>query len=351
MFVLSFLLVNSFEGLADNFATIVVDGATGKILHAERANDLRHPASLTKKMTLYLLFGALDEGKIKLKTRFRVSSLAARQIPSKLGLSVGSTITVENIIKSLITKSANDAAIVAAEGLGKSVINFARMMNNKARQLGMHSTKFFNPSGVPDKRQVTTAHDMVILAQAIYQDFPKYYHYFKLRSFYYDGKAIKTHNNMLKIPGVDGLKTGYICASGFNVSTSAIRYDKKQKAHRLFVVVMGGKTAKSRDVKATNLLNSYFPKIINKHQKIAKKNKEQIVNPLDSILNKAEEQTSGPTSADIINNAVDTLDPILEKTNDQPPDLAPAEIITSNEKETLPDGWVIPERNAKKIRK
>ncbi len=248
----------AFTGKANNFASIVFDEKSGKIIHQEKAEEIRHPASLTKKMTLFLLFEALESGRIGFGTKFKVSRLATMQMPCKLGLKSGSYITVSDIIKALITRSANDVAVVAAEGLAGSVQSFVSMMNRKAKILGMTSTRFFNPSGVPDKRQVTTAKDMLILARALHNQFPNYYHYFKLKKFHYMGQEIRTHNKLLNFPHIDGLKTGYTCASGYNISTSAVNFVKNGEKRRLFVVVMGGNTARSRDAKVMYLLNKYF---------------------------------------------------------------------------------------------
>ncbi|MBY0281498.1 MAG: D-alanyl-D-alanine carboxypeptidase [Alphaproteobacteria bacterium] len=262
LFIMGFKQDSACWAGSNKYAAIVVDGNTGKIMHAENAYDKRHPASLTKKMTLYIIFEALKAGKITLNTRFPVSFLATRQIPSKLGLRVGDSISVEAIIKGMVTKSANDAAIVIAEGLSGSVSKFVQLMNRKAKQLGMNSTQFFNPSGVPDRRQITTAMDMAILAQALHQDFPEHYHYFKTKSFNYLGVSHRNHNHMLgKVEGLDGIKTGFVCASGFNISTSAIRYDTNNKPRRLFAVVMGGTSWRSRDKRTAELLEANFRKI------------------------------------------------------------------------------------------
>ncbi len=244
------------------YAAVVVDDATGKILHAENAQAIRHPASLVKKMTLYLIFDALKKGKITLKTRYYTSSLAMNQEPCKLGLHAGHTIDVESIIKGLVTKSANDAAVVVAEGLGGSVDRFVRLMNQQAKKLGMKRTRFYNSSGLPDTRQVSTAMDMVILARALYHHFPEYYHYFKTKHFHYKGLSHRNHNHMLGgFPGLDGLKTGFTNASGFNISTSALRYDNKNRPHRLFAVVMGGTNRHARDKRAAELLEKGFLRV------------------------------------------------------------------------------------------
>ena len=264
---LYFLLLSTMFYAAEKAAGIVVDGETGRILYASNATAQRYPASLTKKMTLYLMFDALKKRKISLNTQFIVSHRAARQKPSKLWLKPGQRISVETLLKSMIVKSANDSAVLVAEALGGSVENFAKMMTTKARQLGMNHTTFKNSSGLNDrhtndKRQYTTAKDMSVLAIALYRDFPQHMHYFKMKEFNYEGKIIKTHNRMLNSQnGIDGLKTGYAIAPGFNISTSAIRYNKNNKPYRLFVVVMGGKTARMRDQRAHELLDYGFQKL------------------------------------------------------------------------------------------
>ncbi|MCX7338560.1 MAG: D-alanyl-D-alanine carboxypeptidase [Alphaproteobacteria bacterium] len=250
------------KGTSGRYAAVVLDEKTGKILHAENANDARHPASLTKKMTLLLLFEALKSGDIKLETRFKTSKLATIQIPTKLGLREGDSISVECIIKSLVTQSANDAAVVAAEGLAGSLENFVARMNRTAKRLGMNQTRFYNASGVPDSRQVTTAYDMAVLGRALYKDFPEYYPYFKTVSFQYQGRSYRNHNHMLgDFPGLDGIKTGFVNASGFNISTSAVRMDSANQPRRLFAVVMGGTSWRSRDKQAAQLLEASFRKI------------------------------------------------------------------------------------------
>lgn len=264
---LYFSLLSTALHAAEKAAGIVVDGETGRILYSSNATAQRYPASLTKKMTIYLMFDALKKRKISMNTRFIVSHRAARQKPSKLWLKPGQTISVESLLKSMIVKSANDSAVVVAEALGGTVENFAKMMTAKARQLGMHHTTFKNSSGLNDrhtndKRQYTTAKDMSVLGIALYRDFPQHMHYFKLKEFNYDGKIIKTHNRMLNAQnGIDGLKTGYAIAPGFNISTSAIRYNNSNKPYRLFVVVMGGKTARMRDQRAHELLDYGFQKL------------------------------------------------------------------------------------------
>jgi D-alanyl-D-alanine carboxypeptidase len=241
------------------YAAIVVDHRTNKVLHSENANQITYPASLTKMMTLYLLFEALQAKRVRLATRMHVSKYAANRPPSKLGLQAGQKITVQDAMLALMVKSANDAAVVLAEHLGKTEKEFAALMTQKARALGMRHTTFKNASGLPHREQVTTAQDMCILAQALYRKFPAYYRYFKTKSFLYNGQKYRSHNRLIgKCHGVDGIKTGFINASGFNVATSARRENT-----RLFAVVLGGATGKWRDNRMEQLLNSYFPQALN----------------------------------------------------------------------------------------
>ena len=236
------------------YAAIVVDVESGEILHAANAEETRYPASLTKMMTLYLLFEALEGRSMSLDQPLPVSSYAASKPASKLYVKVGSTIPVETAIQALIIKSANDVAVVVAEALGGSESHFARMMTAKARELGMHDTTFRNPHGLPDAGQTTTARDMATLSLRLMQDFPQYYHYFSRTRFAWKGKTITGHNRLLdNYPGADGLKTGFIRASGFNVATSAVR-----DGRRLVSVVMGGFTAASRDAHMADLLDRGF---------------------------------------------------------------------------------------------
>ena len=238
------------------YAAIVVDADSGEILYQNAAHAPRYPASLTKMMTLYLLFEALDSGSLSPSVPIPVSSHAASQPPSKLGLRTGRTFDVQTAILALCVKSANDVAVAVAELLGGSEQQFAMMMTAKARQLGMRSTTFVNASGLPDPRQVSTAHDMALLAIALQKRFPNRYPVFSSQSFTYAGKTIKGHNDLLgRVDGVDGIKTGYIRASGYNIATSAAR-----GGSRIIVVVMGGETAKSRDEHVEELLEAYLPR-------------------------------------------------------------------------------------------
>jgi len=235
-------------------AAIVMDAATGAVLYEDDADALRYPASLTKIMTLYLLFEAVDAKRVTLETRFPVSVRASNQDPTKLGLKPGETITVREIILGLVTKSANDAAVVAAEGLAGSEPAFAAKMTEKARQLGMASTLFRNASGLPDPQQKTTARDLAVLARAMLKNFPHHYHFFDTPSFTFNGITHANHNRLNNwYEGADGLKTGYIRASGFNLVTSA-----KRDNRRLIGVVMGGISPGSRDQEMARLLDAAF---------------------------------------------------------------------------------------------
>jgi D-alanyl-D-alanine carboxypeptidase len=235
-------------------ASIVVDVNSGQVLQASNADSPRHPASLTKIMTLYLLFEQLETGKFKLSSKLEASDHASTQAPSKLGLKPGETIDVENAIKSIVTKSANDVAVIIAEAIGGSEPAFARMMTAKARELGMTHTSYYNASGLPDDRQITTARDQALLGRAIQDRFPKYYHYFSTRYFTYDGKRMRNHNHLLgRIDGVDGIKTGYIRDSGFNIVTSVTRGKR-----RIVTVVFGGRSGRERDGRASALIAKYI---------------------------------------------------------------------------------------------
>lgn len=239
------------------YASIVIDANSGDVLYSRNAESYRYPASLTKMMTLYMTFEALESGKIKSDQKLKVSKRAAGQAPSKLWLKAGETITVEQAIKALVTRSANDAATVLAEAIGGTEYQFSLQMSKKARGLGMRRTNFANASGLPNRKQKSTAHDMAILGQQIGDDFPQYFHYFSVKSFAYKGKTYSNHNNLLKgYQGTDGIKTGYTRASGFNLATSVKRGDV-----HLIGVVLGGKTAKSRDAHMKYILDKTFKRV------------------------------------------------------------------------------------------
>lgn len=234
-------------------AAYVLDATTGKTLYSQHGNAKRYPASLTKMMTLYLLFEDLEHGRVTLTTRFKVSKHAAAQEPSKLWLKSGQTISALEAIHAVVTLSANDAAAVIGEALGGSESNFARRMTRTARRLGMTHTRFANASGLPDWRQHTTAHDMAVLGAALQARFPKHYRYFVTRKFAFHGRVYRNHNHLLALDGVDGIKTGYTRASGFNIVTSVRRGGRK-----MIVVVMGGASYRQRDARARRLIKHHF---------------------------------------------------------------------------------------------
>ena len=239
-------------GYEPSQSSIVVDANSGAVMQATNADAIRHPASLTKIMTLYLLFERLEFGKIKLNDELPVSPHAASQAPSKLGFKPGETIQVETAIRAVVTKSANDVAVIIGEALGGDEPGFGRMMTAKARALGMSQTTYRNASGLPDIQQVTTARDQALLGRAIQDRFPNYYHYFSTRTFAFRGKMMRNHNHLLgAIDGVDGIKTGYIHDSGFNIVTSV----RRNKRH-IIAVVFGGRTANARDARARALIEN-----------------------------------------------------------------------------------------------
>ncbi len=239
------------------YASLVIDAETGVVLHQENAGKYRHPASLVKMMTLYLTFQAIDKGKLKMHQKVKVSSRAASQSPSKLGLRRGQRIKIQDAILAVVVKSANDAAVVLAEAVAGSEWQFAIMMNRMAKRLGMNHSNFRNASGLHDRRQKTTAYDMARLAVALRRDHRKFYHLFDRTKFYYRGRVYRSHNRVAKTyRGADGLKTGYIRAAGFNLVTSARRGGRS-----IVGVVMGGKTSKRRDRHMVKLLDRAFYKI------------------------------------------------------------------------------------------
>jgi len=242
------------ESYSPPTSSIVVDGNTGAVLQASNADSLRHPASLTKIMTLYLLFERLEAGKIKLDTPLKVSAHAAEQAPTKLGVKPGQTLAVEEAIKAVVTKSANDAAVAIAENLGGDEEEFAKMMTAKAHALGMSRTTYVNASGLPNDDQITTAQDQALLGRAIQERFPRYYRYFSTEEFVYHGHAMRNHNHLLGVVGgVDGIKTGYTHASGFNLVTSVHR-----DGRYIVAVVLGGRSAGERDAHMRELINSHI---------------------------------------------------------------------------------------------
>jgi len=238
------------ESYSPQFSSIIVDGNSGAVLSSNNPDGIRRPASLTKIMTLYLLFERLDAGKMKLDTEMEVSEHASEQAPTKLGLKPGQTLKVEDAIKGLVTRSANDAAVVIAEAIAGDEDEFAKLMTRKARALGMSKTTYRNASGLPNDDQLTTARDQATLGRAIQDRFPRYYRYFATTVFNYRGQSIRNHNRLLgNVEGIDGIKTGYTRASGFNLVSSMRRGNR-----HLVGVVLGGRSGGSRDATMRNLL-------------------------------------------------------------------------------------------------
>ena len=237
------------------YAAIVVDAASGRVLHAEGADEPRYPASLAKMMTLYVLFEEIESGRLRLSSELTVSPRAARAEPTKLGLRAGSRISVGDAIPAIAVRSANDVAIVVAENISGSESAFADRMTRTARSIGMRSTSFRNASGLPDPAQVTTARDMATLSRALQTRFPDFYNVFAMRRFEYAGQPHKNTNALLgQVDGMDGIKTGYIRASGYNLATSV-----RRDGRRINVVVFGGQTGADRNAKVSALVEEYLP--------------------------------------------------------------------------------------------
>ena len=237
------------------YAAIVIDGSNGTVLYQTAGEAPRYPASLTKMMTLYLLFEAMESGRVSKTTLIPVSNYARARPPTKIGFKKGASIDVETAILAVVTKSANDVAVAIAEYLGGTEDNFAAMMTAKARQIGMRSTTFRNASGLPDPAQMTTARDMALLGVALRKRFPQYFPYFSVQNFSYRGRTIRGHNELIGgVEGVDGIKTGYTRASGYNVVTSVSRGNRQ-----LVAVVMGGDSARSRNANMAALIEHYMP--------------------------------------------------------------------------------------------
>lgn len=239
---------------AEKYASIVIDLETDQVLHARHADAPRYPASLTKAMTLYMLFDAMKSGEVKLYEQLPVSRAAASQPPSSLRLRAGSTISTKDAINALITKSANDVAVVVAERLGGTEQRFATLMTAKAEAMGMESTTFKNASGLPNSQQLSTARDMSVLAERLLQDHADYYGYFANTKFSWGRANYRNHNKLIgKVSGVDGIKTGYTRASGFNLMASA-----KRRGRRVVAIMFGGSTARSRDQHVSDLIEAAY---------------------------------------------------------------------------------------------
>lgn len=257
-------------------AEFVVDANSGRVLHAHNENAERHPASLTKVMTLYLLFEQMEAGRIKLDTEIPISAHAAAQAPSKLGLRPGSSIEVDDAIKAVVTKSANDIAVAIAEAVGGSEDRFAEMMTRKAKALGMSRTNYANASGLPNEDQITTARDQATLGRAIQDRFPKYYRYFSTRVFNFAGRSMRNHNRLLgRVEGMDGIKTGYTGKAGFNLLTSVHR-----DGYHVVGVVLGGHTARARDARMASLLENNIEEGARGRTAVAMAEKEDDARPV-----------------------------------------------------------------------
>ena len=272
------------ESYSPQFSSIIVDGNSGAVLSSNNPDGIRRPASLTKIMTLYLLFERLDAGKMKLDTEMEVSEFASEQAPTKLGLKPGQTLKVEDAIKGLVTRSANDAAVVIAEAIAGDETEFAKLMTRKARALGMSKTTYRNASGLPNDEQLTTARDQATLGRAIQDRYPRYYRYFATSVFNYRGQSIRNHNRLLgNVEGVDGIKTGYTRASGFNLVSSMRRGNR-----HLVGVVLGGRSGGSRDATMRNLLAENLEKGATKRTVAAIAER----NPADGSVDVAEAETA-----------------------------------------------------------
>lgn len=236
------------------YAAIVVDAGTGEVLYSRHADTERYPASITKVMTLYIVFERLAAGTLKLDDKIVMSRKAAAQPPSKLGLAAGNSLTVDQAIRTLATKSANDVSVAIAEHVSGSTERFGELMTTRARQLGMRNSYFVNPHGLPDDRQVTTARDIGILSMAMIRNFPQYYSYFEQQQFTFGNQVLRNHNHLLRtMPGVDGIKTGFTRAAGFTLAASAVRDNR-----RLIAVVLGGPSRMARDSNVESLLEAGF---------------------------------------------------------------------------------------------
>ncbi|HWA61066.1 MAG TPA: D-alanyl-D-alanine carboxypeptidase [Caulobacteraceae bacterium] len=245
------LRVNTSE---PRYTAIVLDATTGEVLYEKRADSPRYPASISKVMTMYLAFEQLASGKLKPTDMITVSAHAASMSPTKLGLRPGDTISVDDALHAMAVKSANDMAVAVAEKIGGSEERFAAMMTLRAHELGMTNSRFVNASGLPDSRQISSARDLATLSRAVLRDYPQYYRYFSQESFVFRGREMSNHNHLLgNMPGVDGLKTGFTSAAGYNLAASGVRNN-----HRLIAVVMGGTTWRARDANVENLLLTGF---------------------------------------------------------------------------------------------
>ena len=276
------------------YAAYVVHAHSGDVLFDRYSTKTRYPASLTKMMTLYLLFDEIEAGRLTLDSDLTVSARAAGQPPSKLGVKKGKKIKVKTAIEALVVKSANDVAVVVAESISGTEINFAKKMTKKARQLGMSRTTFRNASGLPNRRQITTARDMATLARRLMSDHPEYWHYFSTKSFAWNGRTYRTHNSLVRsYTGADGLKTGYTRRSGYNLATTA-----KRGEHHLVGIVLGGRSGRTRDAHMRQILTNGFAAIKKKPTLIAALHREKPTPRMKpTLVAKLESERNAPTLA------------------------------------------------------
>ena len=311
------------ESYSPQFSSIIVDANSGATLASNSPDGVRHPASLTKVMTLYLLFERLESGKIALDSELPVSEHASEQDPTKLGLRPGQTLRVEDAIKGVVTKSANDAAVVIAEALGGDESDFAKMMTRKARSLGMTKTTYVNASGLPADDQVTSARDQATLGRAIQDRFPRYYRYFATEAFNFRGHTVHGHNHLLgSVEGVDGIKTGYTRASGFNLITNLRRGNR-----HLVGVVMGGRSGGSRDATMRSLLAENLEKAAGTRTVAAITER----NPAEANAEVAEDEAeSRPTEMIQVQGAVQ-----VASASSEPTALPPVRTVTPAQRPSL----------------
>ncbi|MBO1520417.1 D-alanyl-D-alanine carboxypeptidase [Oceanisphaera sp. DM8] len=322
------------------YAAIIVNANSGEVLHADRADEPRYPASLTKMMTLYLLFDAMDNGLMKLDTRMPVSAHAASMPQTNISLAEGDRLRVRDAIPALIVRSANDAAVVVAEALGGTEREFANIMTAKAKALNMTATTFRNASGLPDNEQRSTARDLAILAMRLMKGHADYYHYFSTLTFTFNGKTYDSHNRMVKdYAGTDGMKTGYIRASGFNVATSVLR-----DGQRLVGVVMGGKSSRSRNAEMTALLDKSFVQAEQLAQLSPNGANKTVAAPVSNIV--ISTQTVRKVTRKAPDTKVNTRSPAVVEVAAQPP-VAPkplpaaASVQSSSQSTGSALGWAI----------
>ena len=298
------------------YTAIVIDARTGEVLYDKRADSPRYPASITKIMTMYLAFEQLASGKLQPSDMITVSAHAANQAPTKLGLRPGDTISVEDALHAMAVKSANDMAVAIAEKIGGSEPRFAAMMTLRAQELGMVNSRFVNANGLPDSRQISTARDIAILSRAVMRDFPQYYSYFSQETFVFRGVVMSNHNHLLgNMPGVDGLKTGFTSAAGFNLAASAVRNN-----NRLIAVELGGSSGAARNANVEDLLLTGFD-IMDRR---ARGEQIQYTQNLFEPEPRATMLASAKAPVEQGDGPADPIDVVLTRGTNQPPQLTVA---------------------------